>query len=223
MFSESISASIVGKKTKIDYSHYDFITADSMFYLKYPEEINIDNSGSITVQGVKFDSKEIRKITLGGIGLNEWNFKDFPYEILQFENLEYLSLKMRGFKSIPNEIINLKKLKTLDLQHSAVEELPPCISKLKNLEELILLYCKVNKLPKEIHQLRKLKYLQLGCTKFETIPKQLYKMHWLNRLILTNIKECEGDTKGGFYNKEDVEKLIKMLPKTKIFIKGTSK
>ena len=215
----------VFKKTKVDkdYSQYDFIASDSTFYLKYPNEIELDKYGYISVQGTRFNSTEIKKISLIGIGMNDFEVNTFPFEILHFKNLEYLSLKMRGFKRLPEEIINLENLRTLDLQHSAVEELPINITKLKNLEEIILLYSKVNKLPKGIQQLRKLKYLHLGCTNFQTIPIELYEMHWLKRLILTNIKECEGDLDVGFYTKQDVDSLKRMLPKTQLFVKSTSK
>lgn len=208
---------------KKDYSKYDFIADDSTFYLKYPDEIQINDLGEITVQGTNFNYKEIKKISLGGLGFNSVDFKEFPYEILEFENLEYLFLGMRGFNYLPDEIIKLKNLKVLDLQHSLVEELSPNITRLENLAELILLYSNIQNLPEEFENLSKLKRLHLGCTNFNNIPKQLYKMNWLETLTLTNANECDDEYKLAFYNRKDVKELASMLPNTNIRIRINKK
>ena len=202
-----------------DYSKYDFIAPDSTFHLKYPEEIRIDEQGLVTVKGAKFSVNEIRKISLGGLGLNDWEYKDFPIEVLKFEHLEYLYLGMRGFKRIPDEITKLKHLKVLDLQHTAVEALPSNFSELKRLEELILLYSNIKKLPENISKMSSLKRLHLGCTNFDKIPTQLFKMTWLESLILTNRRECDNETLYGFYHETERSKLKAMLPLTDVKIR----
>lgn len=205
-----------------DYSEFDFIAHDSTFYLKYPEETKIDEKGFITVNGTKFDAKKIRKISLLGVGLNNREFSDFPVEVLKFENLEYLYLGMRGFKRVPEEIVELKHLKVLDLQHCAVEELPSNLSELRQLEELILLYTNIKQLPDDIDKLIRLKRLHLGCTNFDEIPTQLFKMNGLQSLILTNRRECGGDSQYGFYKEKEKRGLKAMLPNTNVYFRERS-
>lgn len=195
---------------RLVYDTIDFISQGTNFQLD-EADLEEDSIGWISVNGNPFPIKEIKGITLVGVGFNSVEIKTFPKGVLKFTNLKYLYLGMRGFETIPDEISNLSNLEVLDLQHSSVRTLPNTIGKLKNLREIILLFCPIETLPDNFSELTGLRKLHLGCTSLAEIPPPLFKMKRLKQIILTRCEESEP-----ILDPSEVQRLRDSLPNTAI-------
>lgn len=96
---------------------------------------------------------------------------EFPKNLLQQKDMEYLSIKGRvwdrnHFNKLPSELFGLTKLKYLDLTYCSIENIPPQIENLKNLTQLIIPENVISSLPDEIKELKNLKYLDLRGLEF---------------------------------------------------------
>lgn len=119
-----------------------------------------------------------------------WNDNDFPWQVLNFNNLEYLWIGMRKFETLPSQIVQLQRLQELDIQNSNLKTLPNNIGELKKLEKLSLLLTDVESLPISICQLENLTKLHLGGTKIKTLPECLDMLSQLKELIVFHENEA---------------------------------
>lgn len=99
----------------------------------------------------------------------------FPPEILQFENLEFLSLQFMSpahatFTALPEAFCSLSSLKELFVRGSAIEHLPENFGALGQLEALFLQYGKLRDLPDSIGRLTRLQRLVLPGNALTTLP-----------------------------------------------------
>jgi Leucine-rich repeat (LRR) protein len=194
----------------------NYITKDSIFYLMKFDQLEIDSSGHFSIANKRYNILDVTKVRLGIDSEEKWKKELFPTKILEFKNLEYLWIGMRGFKELPVEIKELTKLKHLDLQHSNIMELPIEISELKNIERLTLLWSNISELPSGFHKLSNLKYLHLGCTQLEKLPTELFKMINLETLIISHDDECQ--EKRQVFMQKDIDELKNRLTNTKLHI-----
>lgn len=194
----------------------NYITKDSIFYLMKFDQLEIDSSGQFSIANKSYNILEVTKVKLGIDSKEVWKKEVFPTKILEFKNLEYLWIGMRGFKELPVGIRELTKLKYLDLQHGNIMKLPIEITELKNLESLTLLWSNISELPKGFHKLTSLKYLHLGCTQFEELPAEIFKMINLETLIISHGDECQ--EKRQVFIQKDIDEIKNRLTNTKLHI-----
>lgn len=144
-----------------------------------------------------------------GLFLGYRKLKNFPRQILEFSELEVLSLSGNFIKSIPlsiNKLIHLKKLmlssnklqllpptigdlsclQILFLDNNFLSSIPSSIGKLSNLEELDLSINKLRYLPNSIGDLFKLKKLSIIKNSLSSIPKTIVKLINLEEISLFN-------------------------------------
>jgi Leucine-rich repeat (LRR) protein len=96
------------------------------------------------------------------LNLSGQNLKEFPKEILLFENLQELYIAKNQIKELPTEINLLKNLQVLNLSRNKIKKLPPTIG---DLSELHTLYISKNRLvyfPNEIRGLHKLRIIDVS-------------------------------------------------------------
>ncbi len=123
------------------------------------------------------------------LDLSNQMFKSFPFEIMKFKNLQYLSLRNDHFLSIPKEISELKNLKTLDLSGNDFSVLPKEFTQLKSLEELYLNQDKNLNLNMDFYvlgQLPKLRILHLEGDGLKKLPKSILRLTHLEQLYLND-------------------------------------
>lgn len=115
------------------------------------------------------------------LDLSKSKFKEFPTEIFQFKNLEwlslsktklselpsefyfpkleYLDLSKNDFGVFPEEICEIQSLKVLHLQKNHIVEIPSCIGQLSQLEHLDLWFNLIETIPEEFANLRALRFV----------------------------------------------------------------
>ena len=128
------------------------------------------------------------------LGLFLRGISSIPPSIINFENLEFLSLANNHLTELPSNIGILKNLKTLILQWNRLIELPPSINQLKNLQKLDLMFNKLEFLPDNIGTLPKLDVLLIHDNPLKLLPDSLplttlknYKKNYLASLPKSEI------------------------------------
>ncbi|WP_051203819.1 leucine-rich repeat domain-containing protein [Hugenholtzia roseola] len=112
------------------------------------------------------------------LDLTDTQFKAFPDEILERQQLEILMLngnylKYNDFKILPAKIAQLKNLKVLQLRYSQINHLPNAISDLNFLEKLDISFNQFNSLPKKLSELKNLTWLDLGWNQFHSLSSEI--------------------------------------------------
>ena len=72
------------------------------------------------------------------IDVDEFVFEEFPYEILDIQQLENLYLKFYTVANVPAQISKLKNLKSLGVVTSYIFNIPPSIRELSQLEHITI-------------------------------------------------------------------------------------
>lgn len=120
---------------------------------------------------------------------NEYSLKEFPNEILDFQELRILSITESNINNIPNDISRLKYLKILAIDGCRnITVLPDSIGCLINLEELWLEFCSIENIPNSIGNLKSLKQLNLEDNRFKILPESIGKLENLEILYLYDNK-----------------------------------
>ncbi len=70
------------------------------------------------------------------LDLSEKELKNFPGDIYDLKNLEYLNLSNNELTKLPDDICDFRKLKELNLSNNDISKLPECLYKMKSLEVL---------------------------------------------------------------------------------------
>jgi len=138
--------------------------------------------------------------------LRKKKLKNFPVEITQFINLQYLDLSKNSIKEIPAEIGKLKNLQHLAISKTGLQELVPQIGELKNLYYLNLNQNELSSLPMEIGKLENLKTLDLWSNNIDTFPDEIKNLNNLKILDLRVILIPD----------EEQNRVQYLLPHTKI-------
>ena len=103
--------------------------------------------------------------------LKHEGLKEFPIQILEFQNLEKLDLSRNKIAELPLEITRLKNLIYLNLNHNRLDSIPKEIGQLENLKILILSRNKILELPEELSQLHNLQELRMLSNGIIAIPE----------------------------------------------------
>lgn len=96
------------------------------------------------------------------LNLSNQKLKEFPKEILLFENLQELNLSNNSIQDLPAEINRLKNLQVLNLSNNKIKKLPATIGDLKELQTFYLSKNKLIYFPNEIRGLDKLRLIDVS-------------------------------------------------------------
>lgn len=138
--------------------------------------------------------------------LRKKKLKNFPKEIFQFKNLQYLDLSKNNIKEIPEEIEQLGSLQYLSLSKNKIESVPKQIGELTHLYFLNLNQNDLSALPPQIGKLSKLRNLDLWSNNIERFPNEMKELKSLKLLDLRVILIPDAEQ----------ERIQAMLPKAKI-------
>ena len=139
--------------------------------------------------------------------LRRKKLKEFPKEIFQFKNLQYLDLSKNSIDEIPPAIAELKDLQILILSKNELESVPKEIGELKALQYLNLNQNELTSLPPEIGNLTSLKNMDLWSNNIDKYPSEMKN---LKNLLLLDLRVI-------LIPDAEQERLQALLPKTKIY------
>jgi len=139
--------------------------------------------------------------------LRKKKLKEFPKEIAQFKNLQYLDLSKNNIKELPPEIDSLKNLQILILSKNDIESLPKEIGNLKALQYLNVNQNDLSSLPPQIGSLTSLKNMDLWSNNVDKFPNEMRNLKQLKVLDLRVILIPDAEQ----------WRVQEMLPKTKIY------
>jgi Leucine-rich repeat (LRR) protein len=140
--------------------------------------------------------------------LRKQHYKEFPKEIWMFPNLQYLDLSKNQITELPDSLGKLKSLQVLHLSKNKLESLPRELGDLTNLVILDINQNELTMLPPQIGKLKKLQYLDLWGNDIGIFPEEL-------KDISDNLKVV--DLRVILININEQQRIIKLLPKTKIY------
>jgi Leucine-rich repeat (LRR) protein len=138
--------------------------------------------------------------------LRKKKLKEFPKEIFQFKNLQYLDLGKNQIKELPDSIYLLKQLQYLDVSRNKLGSLPKEIGKMSN---LVYLHANNNNLiglPPQIGNLERLRIIDLWSNDLSEFPESLTKLKELTIL----------DIRAIMINVDTIRQLKKWLPNVEI-------
>lgn len=139
--------------------------------------------------------------------LRKKKLKEFPPEIFQFKNLQYLDLSKNSLKEIPAGIDSLKYLQILILSKNDIESLPKEIGDLKMLQYLNVNQNDLSSLPPQIGSLVNLKNMDLWSNNVDKFPGEMRNLKKLKVLDLRVILIPDAEQ----------QRVQEMLPRTKIY------
>lgn len=144
--------------------------------------------------------------------LYELLISDIPQEISRLKNLTSLSLKLSFLKELPGAICTLPKLEVLKLERTSMEFFPEHLTSLKNLKELHLNNNElIYELPKTVYELEQLEYLYIYNSNFKKLSSSICKLENLSTLYLADNKI------------EELPKEITCLPKLRVLMLNNNK
>lgn len=110
-------------------------------------------------------------INLNRLSLNHFDINEFPFDIKNLKNLEFLNLEANSFTKIPDGVFELKKLKRLNISYNKIKYIPKEIENLTNLESLDIHKNDITDLPDEISNLKNLKeiFIDSGVRNFDKL------------------------------------------------------
>lgn len=139
--------------------------------------------------------------------LRKKKLKEFPVEIYQFKNLQYLDISKNSIKTIPDSLVKLTKLQYFKCSKNNIEELPRNFGHNENLRSIDLSQNEIKALPYSFGRLSKLEYADLWDNNLEEFPASMSDLKGLRMLDLRNI----------LISKTKQEGLQNQLPKTYIY------
>jgi Leucine-rich repeat (LRR) protein len=172
----------------------------------------MDSASMDTVEPVtSIEAAKSYSGTLFKLVLEKQKFTEFPKEIRDFKNLQYLDLSKNKIKEVPEWIGELTSLQWLILSKNKIETLPHQIGELVNLKDLIMNKDELTSLPPEIGNLKELRYMDLWADNISSFPYQLKNLSNLITLDLRDMTISEA-VKSNLHS---------WLPNTKIFFTPT--
>jgi len=140
------------------------------------------------------------------LNLRKQKLKDFPKEILELKNLQYLDLSKNDIEELPDSLVTLKDLQYLLVSRTGLKALPKNIGQLNNLVHLNINQNEVQVIPYSFGELHKLEYADLWSNNLDYFPESLSGLKSLRWMDLRNILIPA-------YNQELIQQ---MLPEAKI-------
>ena len=131
--------------------------------------------------------------------LTKKKLTEFPPEIRQFKNLQYLDLSKNKIKTIPDWISELKNLQVLILSHNEIDTLPPQFGMITHLKWFTMSRDPLQVIPEAIGGLTELRYLDLWGDDIGFFPESLSKLVNLKSMDLRDIlinDETQAQIKG---------------------------
>lgn len=141
------------------------------------------------------------------LNLRKKKLKEFPVEILQFKNLQYLDISKNNIKHIPDSIVTLTKLQYFACSKTGLENLPKNFGDLENLKYVYLNQNELTILPYSFGRLEKLEHADLWDNNMDEFPASMKELKNLKTLDLRNI----------IISKTKQEALQQQIPNTKIY------
>jgi len=141
------------------------------------------------------------------LSLKKQGLKDFPLEILNCTNLQYLDLSKNKLNALPDSIIQLKKLQVLILSKNNLEALPNCIGSLHELRYFKVGQNKIARIPYSFGELENLEYLDFWDNELDYFPETLKNLKSLKVMDVRNI----------LISQENQNTIQALLPTTKIY------
>ncbi|HWY37710.1 MAG TPA: leucine-rich repeat domain-containing protein [Bacteroidia bacterium] len=138
--------------------------------------------------------------------LRKKKLKEFPKEIFQFKNLQYLDISKNQIQQLPDSIYLLTNLQYLNVSRNKLGSLPKEIGKMSN---LVYLHANNNSLiglPPQIGNLERLRVIDLWSNELTDFPESLSK---LKELIIFDIRAI-------MINGDTVRQLKKWMPNVNI-------
>jgi Leucine-rich repeat (LRR) protein len=145
------------------------------------------------------------------------------------EKVIRLELRKKKLKEFPKEIFQFPNLQYLDISRNQITELPDSIDKLKNLQYLNVSRNKLGALPKQVGRLSNLMFLHANNTELIGLPPQIGNLEhlhildlWSNDLAefpesLTQLKELHTfDVRAIMISIETIKQLRRWLPNTDV-------
>jgi Leucine-rich repeat (LRR) protein len=140
------------------------------------------------------------------LSLRKQGLKEFPKEVLQLKNLQYLDLSKNKIESLPDSIIQLKQLQVLIVSKNELVALPNTIGGLSNLRYFKAGQNKIARIPFSFGSLENLEYLDFWDNELDYFPESLNKLTNLAVMDLRNI----------LISQENQNYIQGLLPNTKI-------
>ncbi|XP_058954381.2 leucine-rich repeat-containing protein 27 isoform X2 [Pocillopora verrucosa] len=105
------------------------------------------------------------------IDLSNKRLTQFPAEVLNLHQLEFLYLEGNAISSLPEELFDcLPYLRWLDLRNNRITDIPPIIGKHRNLRNLLLEGNTIESLPLELGLVKSLSGLNISSNPLEFPP-----------------------------------------------------
>ena len=101
----------------------------------------VDNEKSSKKGRVYTSLEEIRAespMQITRVDLSDKELKNFPGDLSDLRNLEFLNLSNNELTKLPDDICDFRKLKELNLSNNDISKLPECLYRMKNLETLFI-------------------------------------------------------------------------------------
>ncbi|MBV6484071.1 MAG: leucine-rich repeat domain-containing protein [Flavobacteriales bacterium] len=112
---------------------------------------------------LQIDTNSLKKLTeLNHLSFAYIDFKEFPKELLIFNNLKVLELGLTNINELPSDLNKLEKLELLSLRLNNLKSLPNSIVLINNLKVLDLGNNLFEKLPEILIQPNNLKYISFA-------------------------------------------------------------
>jgi Leucine-rich repeat (LRR) protein len=140
------------------------------------------------------------------LNLKKKKLREFPAEVLQFKNLQYLDLSKNKIKELHDSIITLPNLQYLIVSNTGLERLPREIGRMKNLRHLNVNQNELSILPFSFGYLENLEVADLWSNNLDVFPESLTNLKNLKVMDLRNI----------LIPQEHQDRIQEMLPNTTI-------
>lgn len=147
---------------------------DSVSLATYQEYTDLD-------EALK-DPASVIKLTL-----RKKKYKEFPRQLYQFKNLQYLDLSKNSIKELPDSLSTFKNLQYLIVSKNGLASLPNNIGKLKNLRFLNVNQNEIERLPYSFGQLENLEVADLWSNNLDDFPETMKDLKSLKMMDLRNI------------------------------------
>ncbi len=121
------------------------------------------------------------------LSLRKKKYKEFPREIYQFKNLQWLDLSKNAIKELPDSVAEFKFLQFFSISKNGLERLPLNIGKLKNLKYINVNQNNLTRLPYTFGDLENLEFADLWSNSFDEFPESLKNLKKLRSMDLRNI------------------------------------
>lgn len=153
------------------------------------------------------DEALINKDEVRVLRLQGKKYTQVPKEILEFENLEVLSLKKNKIDSLPGWFGELM-IYELNLAKNRFTAFPKILFKMQLLEYLDLSENEIEILEGEFEQMKSIKVLDLWGNLIEDIPFEMTEMTQLTKLDLRLME----------FNRFKQQEILEMFPEVEVFM-----